>query len=153
MKTSSEGSHDVVFATMKSSSAFINVSAVCIFKLDDINSALESTLMEEVDGFVYPVKNNPFPNISRCDFNVSKSGERSLNKNSEELIKTHFMARDRVQSWNFQKSGPVIASQKDQYTAIHVDTIEDSEVLISSEKLHYTVMWLGTKSGFIIKTL
>ena len=31
-------------------SAFINASAVCIFKLDDINNALESPLMEEVDG-------------------------------------------------------------------------------------------------------
>ena len=46
-----------------------------------------------------------------------------------------------------------IETHRDQYTAIHVDTIEDSEVLISSEKLYYTVMWLGTKSGFIIKTL
>ena len=46
-------------------SAFINASAVCIFKLDDINNALESPLMEEVDGFVYPIKNNPFPNVSR----------------------------------------------------------------------------------------
>ena len=46
-------------------SAFINASAVCIFKLDDINNALESPLMEEVDGFVYPIKNNPFQNISR----------------------------------------------------------------------------------------
>ena len=46
-------------------SAFINTSAVCIFRLDDINNAFESPLMEEVDGFVYPIKNNPYPNISR----------------------------------------------------------------------------------------
>merc|ERR1719320_1124265 len=141
MKTSSEGSHDVVFATMKSSSAFINVSAVCIFKLDDINSALESTLMEEVDGFVYPIKNNPFPNVSRCDFNVSKSGDRTLNAKSEEFIKTHFMAKDKVQPWNFKNPGPIMVSQKDEYTAILVETIEEYEVSISSEKHHYTVMW------------
>ena len=42
---------------------------------------------------------------------------------------------------------------RDEYTAILIDTIEENEVSISSEKLHYTVMWLGTKSGFIIKTL
>ena len=46
-------------------SAFINVSAICIFKLDDINNALESPLMEEVDGFFYPIKDNLYPNISR----------------------------------------------------------------------------------------
>ena len=42
---------------------------------------------------------------------------------------------------------------RDEYTAILIDTIEENEVSISSEKLHYTVMWLGTKSGFIIKNL
>merc|ERR1719320_251117 len=46
-----------------------------------------------------------------------------------------------------------MTSQKDEYTAVLMDTIENNEVTISSEKLHYTVMWLGTKSGFIIKTL
>ena len=34
-----------------------------------------------------------------------------------------------------------------------IDTIDENEVSISSEKLRYTVMWLGTKSGFLIKTL
>ena len=42
---------------------------------------------------------------------------------------------------------------RNEYTAVLMDTIEDNEVTISSEKLHYTVMWLGTKSGFVIKTL
>jgi len=153
LETATEGTQEVVFATMKSTSAFINASAVCIFKLDDINNAVESPLMEEVDGFVYPIKNNPYPNISKCDFNVSSSGDRDLNAKSEEFIKSHFMAKDRVQSWNFQKPGPVMLSQKDEYTTILIETVEENEVSISSEKLHYTVMWLGTKSGFLIKTL
>ena len=42
---------------------------------------------------------------------------------------------------------------RDEYTAVLMDTIEENEVSFSSEKLHYTVMWLGTKSGFVIKTL
>ena len=50
--------------------------------------------------------------ICRCDFNVSSSGDRDLNAKSEEFIKSHFMAKDRVQSWNFQKPGPVMLSQK-----------------------------------------
>ena len=42
---------------------------------------------------------------------------------------------------------------RDEYTTILIETIDENEVSISSEKLHYTVMWLGTKSGFLIKTL
>ena len=44
-------------------------------------------------------------------------------------------------------------TNRDEYTAILIETIEDKEVSISSENLHYTVVWLGTKSGFVIKTL
>ena len=42
---------------------------------------------------------------------------------------------------------------RDDYTAIVIDAVEETMVSISSEKLNYIVMWLGTKSGFIIKTL
>ena len=42
---------------------------------------------------------------------------------------------------------------RDEYTAISIETIEENEVSISSEKLHYIVMWLGTKDGFVVKTL
>ena len=35
-----------------------------------------------------------------------------MNSTSDEFIKSHFMAKDRVKAWNFQKSGPIITSQK-----------------------------------------
>ena len=47
----------------------------------------------------------------------------------------------------------IFYKNRDEYTAISIETIEESEVSISSEKLHYTVMWLGTKGGFVVKTL
>ena len=31
--------------------------------------------------------------------------------------------------------------------------MKENEMAISSEKLHYTDMWLGTKTGFILKTI
>ena len=49
---------------------------------------------------------------SRCNFNVSENGYRSLNKKSEEFIKSHYMARDRVQPWNYKEAGPISLSQK-----------------------------------------
>ena len=76
-----------------------------------------------------------------------KSFKTFLNRTKEKNL--YCLVVSHITSKNFN----VNKFHRDEYTAVLMDTIEKNEVTISSEKLHYTVMWLGTKSGFVIKTL
>uniref|UniRef100_H3B1B4 Semaphorin 4A n=1 Tax=Latimeria chalumnae TaxID=7897 RepID=H3B1B4_LATCH len=123
-------------------------SAVCAFSRQDVDRVFNGKfkiLNKETQKWVTHNDKVPDPRPGSCDSKPSKECKMNSSLDSHLVfVKDHFLMEEKILPIGEQ---PSLVNQQETYTKIVVDTAQDI-----TGKL-YTVMFLGTESGFLHKVV